>query len=61
MIESLVVIVLVGGFLYFKYRLEKERQRQADFHFKAIMYALEEKAKREGTFKQSYFGDNNGS
>lgn len=34
---------------------QKEKERAAEARFRAVILALEEKAKREGTFRKSYF------
>ena len=53
---ELVLAVLAGvGIFYFMNRKFEREQAVREAQFEATMRALEEKAKREGTFKVSYF------
>lgn len=46
------IVVAVAAWMV---RHQKRKEKAADDSFRAIMLALEEKAKREGTFKVSFF------
>lgn len=54
---ALVLLFLVGfgGYLYYTYQQHKKDEEHREQTFRITMLALEEKAKREGTFKVSYF------
>lgn len=53
---ELVLAVLAGvGIFYFMHRKFEKEQAVREAQFEATMRFLEEKAKREGVFKVSYF------
>ena len=54
-ISFAIAALLVGGAWYIVWRKYKREEEARDATFRATMLALEEKAKREGTFKVSYF------
>jgi len=55
MIEIVSTVLTVLSILFFLNKRMEARQAARDAQFEAIMRSLEEKAKREGTFKVSYF------
>lgn len=55
MVSAIIIGLLGLLILGFGYKKQKEKERAAEVRFRATMLALEEKAKREGTFKKSYF------
>jgi hypothetical protein len=57
MLMLLVTFVICGGAWYYVWRKNKADEAARDAQFRATMLALEEKAKREGTYVGSYFDD----
>ena len=55
MIEFVLVALAVIGFVVWSGKEQRRKEEAADSTFRITMLALEEKAKREGTFKISYF------
>lgn len=49
---TVFITVMVSAWMI---RHQKRKQKAADDSFRAVILGLEEKAKREGTFKASYF------
>lgn len=54
MMLILVLSIVVGIVIYFN-RKEQQKQESRDAYFRRVMHELDEKAKREGTFKRGYF------
>ena len=55
---DVIIIGLLGSLIFIcLYKQQQEQRRTAEAKFKATMLALEEKAKQEGTFVQSYFSE----
>lgn len=56
MLINVVLLILVTvAVIYFAKKASDEKERQAEIKFKQVMVSLENNAKRDGTFKQSYF------
>lgn len=51
----IIAILLVSLYIIYMVIEQRQKEKHADVVFKATMLALENKAKREGTFKVSYF------
>lgn len=50
-----LVGLVVAVFIVLSVHRQRKKESDADRNFRMTMLALEEKAKREGTFKVSYF------
>lgn len=57
MIELFITLLVAGIVITVAVRKSKREDMARDAQFRATMLALEEKAKREGTFNVSYFDD----
>jgi len=55
MVEVVLFLLIFGGYLYYKYKEHKRNEEHREMMFRIQMLALEEKSKREGAFKVSYF------
>ncbi|NCX94671.1 MAG: hypothetical protein EBX40_08345 [Gammaproteobacteria bacterium] len=55
MTELVLVLLASAALIYYMHRKFEREQAVRDAQFEATMRALEEKAKRDGTFKVSYF------
>lgn len=55
MIATGLLILAVFGFIALAVRGQRKKESDAEQNFRMTMLTLEEKAKREGTFKVSYF------
>jgi hypothetical protein len=61
MTELVLAVLASFGIFYFMHRKFEKEQAVREKQFEATMRALEDKAKREGTFKVSYFDKKEGS
>ncbi len=55
MIEVILTILLSFGIYYMMHKRFEKEEAARNAEFEATMRALEEKAKKDGTFKVSYF------
>lgn len=50
-----ITLVLILVFNYLEHKRIRKAQESRDLEFKVLMLSLEEKAKKEGTFKRSFY------
>lgn len=55
MIMGALILLCIGIAIYLFIKAENKKEASRDATFRATMLALEEKAKREGTYVVSYF------